>query len=159
MQPRPQFFYKSFLEFDCANLIYVLSFDSVCISSILDEKYEEYFPSEFPLFYMNKMVKKNGNGFFMQNAIDLALKSNQIRAVNTIKNYIVKYQNNYVSSYLFLNNVTLLIEKGICCQTLFESNIFCVKFDYDDWPSIHPNHTECLRAYSGSFFDIRHSYK
>lgn len=66
MQPKPQFFYKSFLEFDCANLVYVLSFDTVCIKAILDEKNEEFFPTaDFPLIYLNKFMKKNGKGFFL----------------------------------------------------------------------------------------------
>ena len=110
-QPRPQFFYKSFLELDGANLVYILSFDSVCIKSLLDDKNEDYFPtSDYPLIYMNKFTKKSGDGFFLHNSIDLALDSNQIGAVSKIIDYIVKYQNNYVSSYLFQKSIIKLME-------------------------------------------------
>lgn len=139
-QPRPQFFYKSFLELDGANLVYILSFDSVCIKSLLDDKNEDYFPtSDYPLIYMNKFTKKSGDGFFLHNSIDLALDSNQIGAVSKLIDYIVKYQNNYVSSYLFQKSIIKLMEKGIHCCNLMDSDIFSFKFDYDDWPSVHTN--------------------
>lgn len=160
LQPKPQFFYKSFLELDCANLVYILSFDSTCIRAILDEKYEHHFPhSDYPLIYMNKFLKKNGKGFFLQNSIDLALVSNQIGAVNKLIEYIVKYQNNYVSSYLFQKNIVTLLERGVHCCELSDSSIFSMQFDYDDWPAVHNDHTECLRPYCGSFAGIRDSYR
>lgn len=34
-----------------------------------------------------------------------------------------------------------------------------MNFDFDGWPSVHNNHTECLRPYNGNFSDIRYSYK
>ena len=72
--------------------------------------------------------------------------------------YIVKYQNNFVSSYLFLNNLPVLMEKGIELNGLLGSNVFTMVFDFDQWPGNHFDDEECIRAYNGSFFDIRHSY-
>jgi len=75
--------------------------------------------------------------------------------VNQLIKYIVKYQNNFVSSYLFLKNLPVLIEKGIDTRELLDSDIFNVVFDYDEWPSNHFNPLDCIRAYNGSYFDIR----
>ena len=74
-------------------------------------------------------------------------------------NYICKYQNNYVSAKLFYKQIPILLEKGIECTKLFESNIFQYAFDYDEWPSNHNNNTECIRAYNGSIFRLRANYK
>lgn len=52
-----------------------------------------------------------------------------------------------------------LLEKGIHCSELTNSNVFTMNFDYDGWPSVHNNHTYCLRPYYGDFSDIRDSYK
>jgi len=43
MQPKPAIFFKSLLEFDAANLVSMLSFDSKSIKDLLDEKNEDYF--------------------------------------------------------------------------------------------------------------------
>ena len=47
------------------------------------------------------MPKSDGSGHYITNAIDNALNNNQVKAVNLLLDYIVKYQNNFVSSYLF----------------------------------------------------------
>lgn len=54
-------------------------------------------------------------------------------------NYIVKYQNNYVTALLISKQVPSLIEKGVPCSKLFQSKIFCFEFDYDEWPGSHHN--------------------
>ena len=69
-----------------------------------------------------------------RNAIDTALKNNQIGAVSRIIWYIVRYQNNFVSSFLFLRNFPKFLEKGIEISDLLESYVFKYDFDYDDWP-------------------------
>jgi hypothetical protein len=51
--------------------------------------------------------------------------------------YMVKYQNNYVSSFLFKKNFNELINKGIRISNLINSDIFCFQFDFDEWPSTH----------------------
>lgn len=64
----------------------------------------------------------------------MALKNNQIKAVETIINYIVKFQNSYVSSFLFTKNFLQLVELGLDIRPLLESRIFLYEFDLDDWP-------------------------
>lgn len=51
------------------------------------------------------------------------------------------------------------MSKGITVSHLLKSNVFCVGFDYDDWPSSHFNDASCLRPYDGSFFNLRYKYK
>ena len=50
------------------------------------------------------------------------------------------------------------MEKGISIHNLLNSSIFNVVFDFDLWPGIHNDDEECIRAYNGSYFDIRQSY-
>ena len=72
--------------------------------------------------------------------------------------YIVKFQNNYVSSFLFKNNFFTLIDKGIAVSPLLNSNIFCYQFDYDEWPSTHFDQETYLRPFNGSIFGLRGAY-
>lgn len=51
------------------------------------------------------------------------------------------------------------MENEILLSDLLESNIFTVEFDYDAWPGNHYNDEECIRAYNGSYFDIRDKYR
>ena len=68
---------------------------------LLSENNDKFFSEEYPIIYKNKMLKKDGHGHYYTNAIENALKNNQVHAVSEIIKYIVKYQNNFVSSYLF----------------------------------------------------------
>lgn len=72
--------------------------------------------------------------------------------------YIVKYQNNYVSSYLFLKNISTIMEKGIPVSELFKSDIFVKRIDFDEWPAIHNVQEKFLRPYNGSIYDLRNDY-
>ena len=72
--------------------------------------------------------------------------------------YIVKYQNNYVSSFMFLKNINILIEKGVLVSSLFNSEIFQHQFDYDEWPSSHTDSVEYIRPFNDSIFNLRTSY-
>ena len=81
------------------------------------------------MIYKNKVMKGNGESFYYTNAIDIAMKNNQVRAVNTLISYIVKYQNNFVSSYLFTKNMPVIIEKGIKVEGILSSKVFVVQFD------------------------------
>mgnify|MGYP000011379037 len=87
------------------------------------------------------------------------MRNNQVGACTTIINYIVKYQNNYASSYLFLKNFPLLFEKGIEVTSLLQSEIFSYTFDYDEWPGTHDNEETYLRPYNESIFNIRKHYR
>ena len=151
-------FYKSFLEFDGANMVSILSFDSRSMSHLLDDKHADFFSDEFPIFYRNK-IQKSGGKYFYRSAIDRSLRCNQVRAVSLMIDYIVKYQNNFVSSYLFLKNFPVLLEKAISVFPLLDSNVFSLKFDYDEWPSSHTNNDTHFRPYNDSIFNIRENYK
>ena len=72
--------------------------------------------------------------------------------------YIVKYQNNYISSYLFLKNIPTIMDKGIPTSELFKSNIFVMKIDFDEWPATHTVQEKFLRPYNGSIYDLRNDY-
>jgi hypothetical protein len=73
--------------------------------------------------------------------------------------YIVQFQNNYISSFLFLKNLPILLQKGINVEHLLSSKIFNVQFDFNDWPGNHTNLAECIKPYNGSFFNIRYKYR
>ena len=59
---------------------------------------------------------------------------------------------------MFLKNLPILMDKGIFLHDLLGSKVFNVVFDFDAWPGNHNDDEECIRAYNGSFFDIRQSY-
>ena len=78
-QPTPTIFLKSFFELNGANMTAILSFDSKSIHSIIGEHNDEFFTDEYPVFYRNKVAKKNNpNKFFFRSAIDTAMKNNQV---------------------------------------------------------------------------------
>lgn len=142
-------------------MVSLLSFDSRSLECLLDlEKNDRFFRKEYPIFYKNK-VQKQGcpNKFYYRSAIDSALKHNQIRAVERIVDYMVKWQNNYCSSFLFRKKMCSLMDKGIQIGPLLDSEIFCHDFDFDEWPSTHTEPESYRRPYNGSLFDLRYSYK
>lgn len=112
-QPYPVVFYTAFLELDGANMASILSFDSRSMQYLLHDNFDGYFTEDYPIFYKNKIQKgkhmsyeamqsnKSYCKFFYRSAIDNALRNNQVRAVSLIISYIVKYQNNFASSFLF----------------------------------------------------------
>lgn len=75
--------------------------------------------------------------------------------------YISKYQNTFVSSYLFRQNLPIMMEKGISVEKLVcdESSIFKIQFDFDDWPANHIDDSSLIRPYNGSYFYVRDHYK
>lgn len=160
-QPKPAVFYKSFLELDGANMVSVLSFDSRSMGYLLSDDFKDYFSYKYPLFYRNKIQKgpATDRKFFYRSAIDSALRNNQVRAVQIIIEYIVKYQNIFVSSFLFNRNFPALIEKGIEVKPLLDSMVFCFDFDLDEWPSTHNNPDEFIRPFNENLFMIRKHYR
>ena len=159
LQPNPTFFYKTFLELNTSNMASILAFDSRAISYLLQDDFQKYFSDEFPIIYKNKIRKKGGKGFYYLTAIDAALKTNQVKAVNELISYIVKYQNNFVSSYLFLKNLPILMDKAISVKPLLDSDIFSSTFDFDGWPGNHSNDEECNRFYKESFYKLHLNYQ
>ena len=78
MQPKPQFFYKAFLELDVATMASILAFDSGSMSALLGDHNEAYFDEKYPIIYKNKIPKKSGKDFFYRTALDNALRNNQV---------------------------------------------------------------------------------
>lgn len=136
----------------------ILSFDSRSMAHLLDESNQEHFSAEFPIFYRNKILKGKDK-YYYRSAIDRALRCNQVRAVSLINTYIVQYQNSYVSSYLYMKNFHILLEKAISVEALLDSDVFSFKFDFDEWPSSHTNNDTVLRPYNDSIFAIREHYR
>lgn len=85
----------------------------------------------------------------------MALENNQIRAAEAINHHIVKYQNNYVSSYLFRHNLLHMMSLGINLDELMCSHAFEYEFEFDEWPSTHPDDSDLKKAYNGSIFNLR----
>jgi hypothetical protein len=79
--------------------------------------------------------------------------------VGYIVDYVVKYQNNYVSSYLFLKNIYDLLVKGIHISSLLNSDIFSFYIDFDEWPSMHTDNDSYMMPYNGAIFDLRYNYR
>jgi hypothetical protein len=160
-QPNPAVFYKSFFELDASNMVSILSFDSRSMGYLLKDDFADHFSKQFPLFYRNKIQKgqSKDSKYFYRSAIDSALRNNQVRAVSIIIEYVVKYQNNFIYSYLFNRNFPILLEKGIEVKPLLDSNIFVFNFDLDEWPSSHFNPDQHLRAFNENIFMIRKHYK
>ena len=93
------------------------------------------------------------------NAVDVAMQNNQIRAVSIIIDHVIKYQDNFVSAYLFKHNLIALMDKGVSVNQLFKGNIFVSEFEYDEWPGSHTELQKLIRPYNGSIFDIRNKYR
>jgi len=65
------------MELDGANLVSILSFDSRSMKHLLDDSNNQYFNSEFPLFYKNKITKSNNKDkYFYRSAVGSALRNN-----------------------------------------------------------------------------------
>jgi len=77
-QPNPKVFYKSFLEFDGSNMVSILSFDSRSMEYLLSDNFSDFFSSDYPIFYKNKIQKGNitEDKSYYRNAIDNSLRNN-----------------------------------------------------------------------------------
>jgi hypothetical protein len=91
MQPNPSLFFKTFLEFDGANMASILSFDSGSMISLFNDSNAKYFSADYPVIYKNKILRRDNENFYYTNAIDIALKNNQVRGCNTLINFITKF--------------------------------------------------------------------
>jgi len=149
-------------------MVQILSFDSRSIKCILDEKHHVLFDSEFPVIYKlheKYGVDTNGDGFedsekiLKHSAIDTALANNQVEATRVMLEHVIIHQNSFVYSYLFQENFVQIMEMGIRIQGLLQSKIFCYRFDFSEWPSIHQDNSEIIKPYSGTIFQLRYKYK
>jgi len=148
-QPNPSIFFKVFLELGFKSMVSYLAFDSRSIKALLSEENSKYFNSKFPVFYKNED---------QSTAIDISLEMNQIRSVNLMIDYICKFQNSYVYSHLFENNLVDLINKGVKMTDLFNSNVFNHTFDYDEWPATNADTRKIIVPYNKSIFKLRYEY-
>lgn len=131
MQPSPEVFFKINLELGLQTMIPFLAFDQRSIRELLSQKNEHLFSIQFPLFY------KNQKGI---SAVDVALKHNLINSANLMVDYIIRYQNNFVYSFLFKNNLVEMINKGVRMYGLLNSSIMNTNFTYDEWSPISTNY-------------------
>ena len=58
MQPNPSLFFKTFLEFDGANMASILSFDSGSMISLFNVSKSRHFTADYPVIYKNKILRK-----------------------------------------------------------------------------------------------------
>lgn len=136
LQPEVNVFFQSFDEIDMSNMLTILSYDSRPVQTLLSEKNRHLFNSKYPLFYNYKHTNHNGDVKY-QSAIDIALEANQIHSVALIIDYIVRYQNKWIFSFLFRNNFIKLINRGIPLSNLLQSNVFQHQYENILWPEIH----------------------
>ena len=141
-------------------MVSMLSFDSKSIKTLLDDKNEKYFQSDYPIFYKNQ-IQKNGKStkYYYRSAISNALKNNQIRAVELMIKYITKYQNSFVSFFMFKSNFAELLQKGLDMTEILRSNIFCYQLDFEEWPATHTDPGSYFKPYNESLFNLRGKYK
>ena len=88
---------------------------------LLSDQFKEYFSSKFPLFYKNKIQKgyvvsyeeqnskKIINHYFYRSGLGMALQNNQVAALSLMIKYIVNYQNNFSSSFMFLKTLPQIL--------------------------------------------------
>ena len=50
------------------------------------------------------------------------------------------------------------MEIGIEISSLLDSDIFCYRFDFVEWPTTHTNKETQIRAYNGTIFNLRTNY-
>ena len=73
------------------NLIQMLSFDSRCVSALLDSKNCLNFQYDYPIFYKIRQNNVYETSQKTYSAIDIAIENNQSQALNLIIEYMVKY--------------------------------------------------------------------
>lgn len=53
----------------------------------------------------------------------------------------------------------VLLEKGVTLYNLYNSDVFTITFDFDEWPGNHVHDEETIRQYRHSYFHLRHHYR
>ena len=106
-------FFRCFMELDKSNMVTILSFDSQCIKRLLERNEVGH---DFPLFFKSRKKHKNHTSYIT--AIDIALENNQLRAAQSIIDYITKWQNSFAFNFLFKDNFVQLLKKGINVKEL-----------------------------------------
>jgi len=62
-------------------MVSILAFDSRSLQELLAEKNKILFNEQFPIIYKIKVAKSKGSNFYYTNAIDNALRNNQVEGV------------------------------------------------------------------------------
>ena len=143
-QPDCSLFYKTFLELETTSMTAIMAFSKRSLVFLLNDRNSQYFSQDYPLFYKNKMMRSKVGAYegstmkfiyYYRSPIDNALGVNQITSAQHIVDYIVKYQNNYYSSYMFQKNIEALFEAEINLIDLLNSNVFNIELPkYEGWP-------------------------
>lgn len=149
-QPNPRVFFKVFLELDLNCLLPFISFDNESISQLLTEDNCEYFPKQYPLFFLDQKGKS---------AIDYALENNQMRSVTQMIHYIVRHQNRYEFNYLFRRNMRKLLMNDVACSSLLQSQIFNCHLDFDQWPVKATDPDKIIRPFNGNHLQLRSAHE
>lgn len=58
-----------------------------------------------------------------------------------------------------MKNLAQIMKMNVEVQFLFDSKVFTMEFDYDEWPSTHTNDNMYMRPYNNSIYSIRQHYK
>jgi acyl-CoA thioesterase len=110
----------------------------------------------YPLLYKNKIPKVTKKGkYSVKSPLQTALDNNQVRAVEVMIEYIVKYQNDPTSSFLVVNCLHTILEKGISLTSLCNSKVFMHSFDFDEWASVSTSNKTVMKPYHGDIFTLR----
>ena len=126
-----------------------MAFIPQAIKLILEGDIHCYVDTEYSLFYKS---------YDRKSAIDVALQYDLISSVGMIINYIAKYQNNSCFSFLFVDNLVTILDKGIPCSTLFYSEILRMPINFFEWPTLHPDVDKEYAYYNSSIFRVRFEY-
>lgn len=156
LQPNPLIFFKSYMELDQSNMVQLLSFDSRIIKTLMAFEFSDYHKKN-PVFYKMR-YHVNGEARLLS-ALDVALEYNQVRAINLIIDYMVKFQNSFAYNFIFQDIFLKLLKKGISVGPLLQSKIFCYQFDVEQWPVVHPSNSYQIKPYNGSIFQLKYQYK
>ena len=142
----------------------MLAFDS----RVMRELFLVGYKSKYPIFYKIKqtvpMIKdgqviEDEKETRILTAIDIALENNQIRAINDMIDYIIKFQNSFVFQFLFEDNFIKLLEKGIKLAPLLQSEVFYFEFNHDEWPRVSTCGDNILAPFCGSLFHLKYKYQ
>jgi hypothetical protein len=149
LQGNQEMFFKVCLELDLKNMVTYLSFDPRSIKYILDDRNSKYFSKDFPLFYMDRTKKS---------AIDVAMDNNLFVSAQTIIDYVVKHQNNFVFNNLFKDNLINMLFRGVHVEPLLESQILNFDFEYDQWANSSCEYDKVMAPYNLSILKLRFQY-
>ena len=72
-------------------MVSILSFDSNSIRQLLADENQKFFNDKYPIIYQVKVAQKSGNEYDYTNAVEIALKHNQVEGVKYLIDYVVQF--------------------------------------------------------------------